>query len=112
VESDDDGGAGHTSRFLIIWLAFLPLALYPTWDWATVPVTTIIAFLLLGIDEIGVQIEEPFAILPLGAPHPDPTPPPPPPTANKHTHTVPALCLPVFNSNSAADNNFFPVRTK
>jgi len=25
-----------------------------------------IAFLLLGIEEIGVQIEEPFAILPLG----------------------------------------------
>ncbi len=31
-----------------------------------VPVSAIIAFLLLGIEEIGVQIEEPFGILPLG----------------------------------------------
>ena len=34
-----------------------------------VPVSAIIAFLLLGIEEIGVQIEEPFGILPLGADH-------------------------------------------
>ena len=58
--------AGHTSRFLIIWLSFLPLALYPAWGWSTVPVTTMIAFLLLGIEEISVRLEEPFAILPLG----------------------------------------------
>ena len=31
-----------------------------------VPVSGTIAFLLLGIDEIGVQLEEPFGILPLG----------------------------------------------
>ena len=31
-----------------------------------IPVSAIIAFLLLGIEEIGVQIEEPFGILPLG----------------------------------------------
>ena len=61
--------AGHTSRFLIIWLSFLPLALYPLWGWSTVPVTTMIAFLLLGIEEISVRLEEPFAILPLGRCH-------------------------------------------
>ncbi|KAK9834162.1 hypothetical protein WJX81_003973 [Elliptochloris bilobata] len=55
----------HTSRFLVIWLIFLPLTLWPTAGWTTVPATTIIAFLLLGIEEIGVQIEEPFSILPL-----------------------------------------------
>jgi hypothetical protein len=32
---------------------------------AMVPVSTLVAFLLLGIEEIGVQIEEPFSILPL-----------------------------------------------
>lgn len=31
-----------------------------------IPATAVIAFLLLGIEEIGVQIEEPFSILPLG----------------------------------------------
>ena len=31
-----------------------------------IPASCIIAFLLLGIEEIGVQIEEPFSILPLG----------------------------------------------
>ncbi len=59
----------HTSRFLTIWLAFLPLSLYSTCGWATVPSAVIIAFLLLGIEEIGVSVEEPFSILPLGA-HP------------------------------------------
>ena len=29
-------------------------------------VSAVIAFLLLGIEEIGVQFEEPFGILPLG----------------------------------------------
>ena len=33
-----------------------------------IPASCIIAFLLLGIEEIGVQIEEPFSILPLGQP--------------------------------------------
>ena len=31
-----------------------------------VPAAFIICFLLLSIEEIGVQIEEPFSILPLG----------------------------------------------
>ena len=31
-----------------------------------VPAAVVIAFLLLGVEEIGVQIEEPFGILPLG----------------------------------------------
>ncbi|MEW5308962.1 MAG: hypothetical protein WDW38_000880 [Sanguina aurantia] len=44
----------HTSRSLILWLATLPMALHATMGWA-----------FLGVDEIGVEIEEPFAILPL-----------------------------------------------
>jgi predicted membrane chloride channel (bestrophin family) len=55
----------HTSRFMVIWLSALPLGLYSSCGFATVPLTMTIAFLLLGIDEIGVQIEEPFSILPL-----------------------------------------------
>ena len=33
--------------------------------WACVPASALVAFLLLGIEEIGVAIEEPFSILPL-----------------------------------------------
>ncbi|KAK9904842.1 hypothetical protein WJX75_003620 [Coccomyxa subellipsoidea] len=55
----------HTSRFLVMWLAFLPFSLWDACHWVTIPAAGIIAFLLLGIEEIGVQIEEPFGILPL-----------------------------------------------
>ncbi|CAK0783433.1 hypothetical protein CVIRNUC_006632 [Coccomyxa viridis] len=55
----------HTSRFLVLWLAFLPFSLWPACGWTSVPASGIISFLLLGIEEIGVQIEEPFGILPL-----------------------------------------------
>lgn len=58
--------AGHTSRFLVIWLAVLPFLLFSSCKYATAPVAAIVSFLLLGIEEIGVQIEEPFSILPLG----------------------------------------------
>jgi len=50
---------------MVIWLSALPLGLYGSCGWATVPLACTIAFLLLGIDEIGVQIEEPFGLLPL-----------------------------------------------
>ncbi len=55
----------HTSRFMVIWLSALPLGLYQTCGLATIPLCVVITFLLLGIDEIGVQIEEPFGLLPL-----------------------------------------------
>ncbi|KAL4421772.1 hypothetical protein ABPG77_009755 [Micractinium sp. CCAP 211/92] len=57
----------HTSRFMIIYLSLLPFALFDSCRWATVPITCLISFLLLGIEEIGVAIEEPFSILPLEA---------------------------------------------
>jgi hypothetical protein len=50
---------------MVIWLSALPLGLYDTCGWATIPLSVVITFLLLGIDEIGVQIEEPFGLLPL-----------------------------------------------
>lgn len=55
----------HTSRSLILWLVTLPMALYPHVGWMTIPSMAVISFIFLGIDEIGVEIEEPFAILPL-----------------------------------------------
>ncbi len=39
---------------MLIYLAALPLVLYDSSDWAAVPVTAVIAFLLLGI-EVGLR---------------------------------------------------------
>ncbi|EFJ52724.1 hypothetical protein VOLCADRAFT_85997 [Volvox carteri f. nagariensis] len=50
----------HTSRFLILWLLWLPLALWGKVGWCVVPVEAVMTYLLLGIDEIAVQMEEPF----------------------------------------------------
>lgn len=47
----------------IVWLMLLPLAMWETSGWLTVPVEAFIAFFLLGIEEIGVQIEEPFSVI-------------------------------------------------
>jgi predicted membrane chloride channel (bestrophin family) len=61
----------HTSRFLTLFLLFLPFGLWKvdeSWNhWATIPMTDLIAFFLLGIEEIGIQLEEPFSVLPLEA---------------------------------------------
>jgi len=62
----------HTARFLTAFLILLPLGLWPvmggSWNhWATIPTSVTIAFFLFGIEEIGIQIEEPFSILPLEA---------------------------------------------
>ncbi|KAL3913433.1 MAG: hypothetical protein SGPRY_007979, partial [Prymnesium sp.] len=62
----------HTARFISIFTILLPFALWPvfgsTWNhWVTVPATDLVAFFLFGIEEIGIQIEEPFSILPLEA---------------------------------------------
>eukprot|EP00667_Euglena_gracilis_P009061 EG_transcript_9197 len=62
-----------TTRFLFVWLLLLPLALsgeIMRLDhniWLTVPAVAFIAFGLLGVEEVGVQIEEPFSILPMEA---------------------------------------------
>ena len=60
------------ARFLTIFLTLLPLApwgqLGGSWNhWATIPAEFIIAFFLFGIEEVGIQIEEPFSVLPLEA---------------------------------------------
>ena len=63
----------HTARFLLIWLLTVPMSLYHEFrKTQTVAVPFIIplisffnAIFLFGIEELGVQIEEPFSILPL-----------------------------------------------
>lgn len=50
----------HASRFIFIWVNVLPFALYGTFGWGCIPISIFISALLLGIDEIGVQIEEPL----------------------------------------------------
>ncbi|KAL4434404.1 hypothetical protein ABPG75_000845 [Micractinium tetrahymenae] len=54
-----------TSRFLMTWVTALPFVLWPTCGFLATPLSLLISFLLLGIDKIGVSIEEPFSILAL-----------------------------------------------
>jgi len=55
----------HTSRLFSLWAFLLPFGLYPSLETATLPVSVICAYAVLGIEDIGVQLEEPFNILPL-----------------------------------------------
>jgi ion channel-forming bestrophin family protein len=52
--------AVHLRRALIVYCFTLPLALVQKYGWETVPVTLMIAYVLFGIEEIGVEIEDPF----------------------------------------------------
>ena len=55
----------HTTRSLLVYLFAIPFALWPSAGWLTPVILFFISIILLGIEECGVQIEEPFAILPL-----------------------------------------------
>jgi len=46
----------HTSRFMMLFLFLMPLALWNSLLWMSIPTTIGVAFLLLGIEEIGVQV--------------------------------------------------------
>merc|ERR1712217_462678 len=55
-----------TSRFLWMWCNALPLALYPlVGPVGTVPVSLLISFFMLGIEDIGSRVEQPFDVMPL-----------------------------------------------
>ncbi len=47
-------------RFIIFYLATLPLALIEQVGWGTPFVMLLVSYALLGIEELGVQIEDPF----------------------------------------------------
>lgn len=50
----------HLRRALILFLATLPLAIVKEFGWATIPATLLISYVMLGVEEIGVEIEDPF----------------------------------------------------
>lgn len=59
-----------TARILSLWLLLLPLGLYASFgnSWnhvLMIPCSTITAFFYFGIEELAVQLEEPFSILPI-----------------------------------------------
>lgn len=56
-----------TSQFLVIWHLILPIALWDSCRWFVILATFLSAAALFCIDEVGMQIEEPFSILPLQA---------------------------------------------
>ena len=56
-----------TSQFLVVWHVVLPLAIWDSCGWLVVPATFFSAAALFCIDEVGIQIEEPFSVLPLQA---------------------------------------------
>lgn len=60
----------HTARFLSLWALLLPAALYSAFSdlgqvWAVLPASSVLAFFLFGVDELAMQLEEPFSILPM-----------------------------------------------
>jgi len=60
------GFTRHSSRLLFIWSTCLPFALYPMLGpLGTLPTSLLTAYAVLGIEDISVQLEEPFDILPL-----------------------------------------------
>ena len=50
----------HLRRVILLYCYSLPLALVRDYDWWTIPASFFVAFVLLGIEEIGVEIENPF----------------------------------------------------
>ena len=52
--------AHHIKGFLTLFCLTVPLALLAQMGWYTAPASAIVAYALFGIDEIGVEIEDPF----------------------------------------------------
>lgn len=52
--------AVHIKQLLLIYLLSLPFALAGEMSWVAIPTAAVIAFGLLGIEEAGVEIEDPF----------------------------------------------------
>lgn len=60
------GFTRHTSRLMLVWSWVLPFALYPAMGpYLTLPTSLLTAYAILGIEDVGVQLEEPFDVLPL-----------------------------------------------
>ena len=50
----------HLRRALVIYCATLPLALVGTFGWWNLVIVYLVSYILFGIEEIGVEIEDPF----------------------------------------------------
>uniref|UniRef100_A0A7S3B677 Bestrophin homolog n=2 Tax=Haptolina ericina TaxID=156174 RepID=A0A7S3B677_9EUKA len=50
----------HLRTFMVAWLMVLPFVLLTYVGWGTIPVAISIFFALMGIEMIGVEIEDPF----------------------------------------------------
>jgi putative membrane protein len=61
----------HTARFLGIWMFLVPFAMYEDFAKTShlalplVPASAMLALFMFGIEELAVQLEEPFSILPM-----------------------------------------------
>lgn len=54
--------AVHLRRALLMYCLTLPFAFDGKWGWMTIPATLCISYILFGIEEIGVEIEDPFGV--------------------------------------------------
>ena len=52
--------ASHLQLFVMIYFLALPFGLYDKFGWMAVPVVGFLTLILIGINEIGVEIEDPF----------------------------------------------------
>jgi ion channel-forming bestrophin family protein len=50
----------HLKQLLLIYCLSLPFQMVDQLEWMTGPIVALISFTLLGIEEIGIQIEDPF----------------------------------------------------
>ena len=50
----------HLRRSLVAYCATLPFAMLANFGWSTIPIVFAVTYVLLGIEEIGVEIEDPF----------------------------------------------------
>lgn len=58
--------ARHGMRSLLLWLFFIPIVLAGTMPWYFVAgLSACTAYIYMGIDELGVLVEQPFKYLPL-----------------------------------------------
>lgn len=56
--------ASHLQLFIMIYFIALPFGLYAGLQWIAIPAIGFISLILLGINEIGVEIEDPFGVDP------------------------------------------------
>jgi ion channel-forming bestrophin family protein len=52
--------AAHLQMFIMLYFLAFPFGLYDKFHWLSIPVVGLISLILLGINEIGVEIEDPF----------------------------------------------------